>query len=203
MDKPNKGPSLDGFKADDVADRPRAGESRVKEFLASVAAFLTAVLAVGGGIYELSRGGGSLGGVNVSTAANGVGVAAPASVRPRLPTEAFRASAGTIYRCEVNGKTVYANAPCSSRNIRPVDVFVNEGFQPTDTSTLRARGSVSDEPEVVASTNDVARAERCKWTAEAIRQNEEAARLPQSGQMQDDLTQRKRQLREEKDELGC
>ena len=109
---------------------------------------------------------------------------------------------GTIFRCELNGKTVYANAPCSGQNMRAVDVFVNEGFQPADTSALRLRGSSRGE-SVVASSDNSAKAERCNWIADTIRQNEETARLPQSGQMEDYLTEQKRQLLDEKRELGC
>ena len=181
--QPNPTSPTDDSKADDLADRTAVGANKLGESLAGVGAFLTAVLAVGGGIYVLSRDAGTLHGAN-APAAISAAVAPPAAI----PVEAPRANAATIYRCEVNGKTVYANAPCSSRNIRRVDVFVNKGFEPTDTST---------------SSNERARAERCKWIEGAVQQNEEAARLAQPGSQQDQLTAEKRQLLDEKHELRC
>jgi hypothetical protein len=151
----------------------------------------------------LSRDAGSLHGVDASPSVRAA-VGPPASIPPSTtPIKAPSASTATIYRCEVHGKTVYANAPCSSRNIRPVDVFVNQGFEPIDASALRARRSASDEPLAVVSANDQTRAERCRSIAEAIRQNEQTALLPQSRQIQDDLTQQKSQMLDEKYELAC
>jgi hypothetical protein len=210
--QPNDTSSTDDFEADDLADQTGGGGNKLKEFLASVGAVLTAVLAVGGGIYVLSRDAGTLHGANAPPAISAAVAppiapqAAPA-IAPAGPTaspvEAPRANAATIYRCEVNGKTVYANAPCSGRNIRRVDVFVNKGFEPTDTSTLLARPPSTGEPVALASSNERARAERCKWIEGAIRQNEETARLPQPGWRQDQLIAEKRQLLDEKHELRC
>jgi hypothetical protein len=208
MDELNDTPSPGDVKADDLAD-PMSGESRLKESFFVAGAFLTAVLAVGGGILVLSRDAGPLHAINAPRSIDAAvvmpaGPQASAVAQPSAtPRQAPRANAGTIYRCEVYGKTVYADVPCSSRNIRPVDVFVNEGFEPTDRSTLMLRRSSSNEPAALASSNDPARAERCKWIEEAIRQNEETARLPQSGQMQDYVTQQKRKLLDEKHTLGC
>jgi hypothetical protein len=135
MDELNERPSPDDTGADDLAD-PKSGGSRLKESFLVAGAFLTAVVAVGGGIFVLSRDAGPLHGINAPGSIDAVVVmpsgpqasaVAPPPSAPRA--EAPRASAATIFRCEVNGKTVYANMPCSSRNIRPVDILVNQGFQ--------------------------------------------------------------------------
>ena len=203
MGQPKARPSPETLEADDRADPTGGRGSELKEFLAGVGAFLTAVIAVGGGIYVLSRDAGSLHRADTSASISAAGGPA-ASTRPSAtPTEAPLASAATIYRCEVHGKTVYANAPCSSRNIRPVDVFVNRGFEPVDASMLRAHKPAGDESPAVVSQDDQTRAERCKSIAEAIRQKEQTASLPPSGQTQDDLAQLERQLLDQKNELKC
>ena len=117
------------------------------EFLLGAGAFVTALVAVGGGILVLSRDAGPLHAITAPASVGAATTPAP-GVSPPSSTAvgAPRTSATTIFRCEVNGKTVYADVPCSSRNIRSVDVFVNEGFEPTDTSTLTRRGSSSNEP---------------------------------------------------------
>jgi hypothetical protein len=203
MDPPDERHSSEKLEADDVADPTGGGGSNLKEFLAGVGAFLTAVIAVGGGIYVLSRDAGSLHRGDTSASVS-TAVAPPASMQPPTsPAEGPRASSATIYRCEVQGKTVYANAPCSSRNIRPVDVFVNRGFEPVDASALRARKSAGDESLAVVSLNDQARAGRCKQITDAIRRIDQTERPSQSGQMQDGLTQQKRQLLDKEHELKC
>jgi hypothetical protein len=141
MDQSNERLLGDKSGAHDLADTTSVRRSNLKELLAEVGAFLTAVLAIGGGIYVLSRNAGPPHGANVPMSAKDAAVAPLASMQP-LPTH----GATTIYRCEVNGKTVYADAPCSRHNIRSVDVFVNKGFQPTDTSPPGARSPAGDEP---------------------------------------------------------
>jgi hypothetical protein len=202
MDRQDEKPSPDELEPHGQADPAGAGEGKLKEFLAGVGAFLTAVLAVGGGIHVLSSDAGSLHGVKVTSPAASQ-ASLPGQPPSAIPAEAAHASAATIYRCEVYGKTVYANAPCSSRNMRPVDIFVNHGFEPIDTSALRARTPPADEAAALASSNAAARMDRCNLIEEAMRRNEEAARLPQPGDVQDDLTQQKRELLDEKHELGC
>ena len=192
MDQLNDTPSPDQVAPDGPAVPIPAG-SKLKEFFLLAGAFLTAVVAVGGGIFVLTRDAVPLHGVK----------APPAVAAPATRAEAARANAATIFRCEVNGKTVYADVPCSSRNIRSVDVFVNEGFQPTDTSTLMTRKLARDEPAPVAGSSESVGAERCSSIEEAIRQNDQTARLPQSGQTRDDLTQQRRKLLDEKHELAC
>ena len=65
----------------------------------------------------------------------------------------------------------------------------------------------STNPADAASGNSAiyerARAERCKQIEEAVRQNEQTARLPQPGWRQDRLTAEKRQLLDEKHSLSC
>lgn len=213
MDQPNEKPSADEFRANDLAERADTiadtTGSKLKEILASVAAFLTAVVTVGGGIYLLLRDAGSLHGVNASSSVSAaVGPTAAIAPAPSIQgsegsADGPRANGATIYRCEVNGKTVYANVPCSSTKSRPVDVFVNKGFEPIDTSPLRVRQSASAEPAGTASSNDSAREERCNGIENAIRQSDATAGLPQSGWTQDQLTEEKRRLLDEKNELKC
>lgn len=203
MNQSNDTPPPDDLKADDLAN-PRRGESRFTEFLLGAGAFVTALVAVGGGILVLSRDAGPLHAIKAPASVGAATTSAP-RVSPPSSTAvgAPRTSATTIFRCEVNGKTVYADVPCSSRNIRSVDVFVNEGFQPTESSTLMTRKLARDEPAPVAGSNESARAERCGSIEEAIRQNEQTARLQQSGPTQDYLTQQRRKLLDEKHELAC
>jgi hypothetical protein len=186
------------------------GECKFRNLLTGVGVFLAAVAIVGGGIYAFLRDAGTLHGVNahVTIGTPSVSAVGPqSSAAAAMPAQPAPSSQATIYRCEANGKTVYANAPCSSRNSRPVDVFVNEGFEPTDTSTLLSHGAASRGPAAITTAITTSKnsetAERCKSIETAIRHNEETARLPQTGQMQDYLTQQKRQLLDEKHALGC
>jgi hypothetical protein len=144
VNQSNDSPPPDDLEADDLAN-PRRGESRFTEFLLGAGAFVTALVAVGGGILVLSRDAGPLHAIK-APASVGAATTPASRVSPPSSTvvEAPRTKATTIFRCEVKGKTVYADVPCSSRNIRPVDVFVNEGFEPTDTSTLMRRRSSAD-----------------------------------------------------------
>ncbi len=171
-------------------------------YLTGAGAFVAALVLVGGAIYARA---GTLRGVSAGPATPNVNIATPPVLAQAAPPASPPAQApGTIYRCQVNGQTVYANEPCGSDS-RAVDVFTNKGFEPTDTSTVHAPAEQeAPAPPATASVRTgPTKEELCHQTDDAIRANAETARRAQPGWRQDDLTAERRRLLDRKDELGC
>ena len=123
------------------------------------------------------------------------------------------ASAGAIFRCEVQGKVVYSDQPCGPGG-RAVDVLPSQGYEapqrkPQAAPTAPVEPAPAPAPVAApagqASTPDpeAQRKQRCELIEQDIQDNEAAARQPQIGSRQDALTAARRKLVAQKDALGC
>lgn len=121
------------------------------------------------------------------------------------------ASANRIYRCEIDGKVVYGNAPCPQAPGREVDISVSRGYAlPAKDAAASSDGKDAPPKEApapsAAATVGASAAEPvfdCRRLERDLRNNEWRSRQPQRGSVQDILTRERRELEQEKIDHQC
>ena len=116
---------------------------------------------------------------------------------------------GAIVRCTEGGRTTYSTAPCARGHGRDVNVTTSSGFAPpavrpgASDPPAPAAPEATSPPAAPAQAGPDAKLSQCRDLDEAIAGNEAAARRPQPGWRQDELTAHKRVLQAKRNELGC
>lgn len=198
----------------------------MREGLRSGAAFVGAVVVVFGSLYVLDR----YGGWSPSVPVKPETVAKPIPLAPKpdypkenrtekpqplpMPNEhALEKRQGRIFRCEVNGKIVYTDAPCKGYRSTEVSVRDSSGVTIVDprkveefriqalapASGRRVSRPVADSPKTQAVAN---RAE-CDLVDREIKMLDRLARQPLSGREQDRIKDERRILVQRRHDLNC
>lgn len=110
----------------------------------------------------------------------------------------------TIYRCTVDGETIYSNEPC--RRARVVDTRpAVASYAATPVQRRASAPATPESPAPVRAAEDTQakRDARCKWLAAAIESIDAQARQALHFREQDRLRESRRRLVDEQFELKC
>jgi hypothetical protein len=124
------------------------------------------------------------------------------------------AQADTIYLCKAySGGMFWSSAPCSQQKATvdrmvsvPDNMTWDQKVQMGQASLAEARAVAAPPPQpfVIQQQNpQVARQAECNGLRDSIANLDAQARLPQSGQMQDWLKQRRRELSDQRYRMQC
>lgn len=196
----------------------------MREGIRSGAAFAGAVFIVFGSLYLLDRYGGWSPSVKPESVAEPApltnepeslkqGRAGNAAPLPKPDERPLVTKRDRIFRCEADGKTVYADAPCEGHRStevsigessgviivdpRKVEEFRNQALAPASGRRLSPPVAASPQTQIAAN-----RAE-CDLIEQGIKRLDELARQPLSGREQDRIKQERKVLVQRRHDLNC
>ena len=124
------------------------------------------------------------------------------------------AQADTIYLCKAySGGIFWSSAPCSQQKATldravsvPDSMSWEEKVKLGEASWAQARATAAPAPQVIVQqvqNSQVSRQAECNALRDSIANIDAQARLPQSGQTQDWLKQRRRELSDQRYRMQC
>jgi len=124
------------------------------------------------------------------------------------------AQADTIYLCKAySGGMFWSSAPCSQQKATldravsvPDSMSWEEKVKLGEASWAQARATAAPAPQVIVQqvqNSQVSRQAECNALRDSIANIDAQARLPQSGQTQDWLKQRRRELSDQRYRMQC
>ncbi len=136
--------------------------------------------------------------------------AAPRTDHLHIPSAALPEGARAVTKCVVNGTTSYGDASCgqgakTTQVITRPDHNLLQGMTPEQLAAARKVQIIApaNTPFTTAPTPVVSTASACQTIDAEIIQLDALARQPQSGQMQDWISQQRKALRDQQFRLGC